>query len=221
MKAREIFGSESAFAARRERERVPDGEHRRGAGTWRQFERVRLVDPPDFKRDVRGAAKRAFGGRNNRDNRHAARGDRREYPLDLFRLAAVRKRQKNVVRTYGSQIAVIRFARMKKMARNTDRRRRRGNLAADETRLPHARNDEGTAEFDDERERVEKARVEPIDLRENRRALRFKNAFGEIQRVAFACVRFGQNGSERERAVDEAAASNGRARGFARYFRNP
>ena len=33
---------------------------------------------------------------------------------------------------------------------------------------------------DDERERVEKARVKPLDLRKNRRALRFQNAFGEI-----------------------------------------
>jgi hypothetical protein len=179
--------AETVIAAR---ERVADRERGRRARGRDEVHRTRFLGDAAVEGDVGRLRERRLRSAGDRDQLRAEAPDRLEEPQQLVGLAAVRQRDDDIVALNDAEVAVDRFGRMQKEGRRAGARQRRGDLAADDAGLAHAREDDASPAVAEQFDRAREPAVEPLDEREDR-------------------VRFGLEHFLREREISHARSPSG------------
>ena len=166
----EVLFAESLFDEQRHAQRVAHRERGGRAGGGHEIERTRFFRHLAVERDVGRLRERRCRIAGDRDDVRADAADRLEQAQHFLRFAAVRNRQQQVARLNDAEIAVRRFRGMKKERRRAGARQRRGDFAADDAGLAHARDDDAPLAFEEHAYRAVEVLVEAIDERQDGRS---------------------------------------------------
>ena len=120
------------------RQRIAQGQLRRGAGGGRQVVGAGLAGHGGVQHPVGMAGQRGFGPAGEGHQRHAHALDQGQQDGELVALAAVADGQHHVLRGDHAQIAMAGFGRVHELRRGAGGGQRGGQLAADVTALAHA-----------------------------------------------------------------------------------
>ncbi len=186
---RVVLRAEPAELEQDHGEGVTGGERRGGARRRGQVHRARLLEDAHVEHHLALAREPGDGAAGQEDDRDTEPLEGRQDREDLIRLARVREGQHDVAAGHHPEVAVDALGGMQEVGGRARRGERRGDLAADVPRLPHAGHDHAAGAAVQELDRPVEARVELRDEAEDRLGFEAQHALREPPEVAPAHVR--------------------------------
>ena len=144
MEGGKIVGLEAAAFEKRNGEGITEGHGDRGAGSGSEVEGASFFFDADVENDVASAGKSGFGIAGKSDDGHFQTLQCFEEIEDFLGFAPIGDGEQGVTTSKHTQIAVERFGGVEKKGRRAGTGKGGGNLAADEARFAHPRDDNAT-----------------------------------------------------------------------------
>ena len=155
MRARKVFGTETACIEQRHGQRVTQRHLRGGAGGGCQIQRAGFALHAAVEHDVGIFGERGFQPAGHRDQRHALALEHRQQHGEFVGLAAVGDAQHQIALRDHAQIAVAGFRRVHEERRRAGGGQRRGDLATDMAALAHAHDHHATGRGENSGNRID------------------------------------------------------------------
>ena len=190
MRARKVVRREAARIEQRHRERVAERQRRRGARGRREVERAGLLGHAGIEEHVRFARERRLRVAGDGDQLGALPLDQRQDLQQLVAFPGVGNADEDVVALDHAEVAVARLGGMHEIRRRAGARQSRSDLARDVAGLADAAHDDAALAVEDQRNRGEKALVQPRDQRAHRVRLDREHPARKIERGARGVLRY-------------------------------
>ena len=141
MEGGKIVGLEAAAFEKRNGEGIAEGHRDRGAGSGSEVEGASFLFDAHVENNVASAGKSGFGIAGKSDDGHFQTLQCFEEIEDFLGFAAIGDGEQGITTSKHTQIAVERFCGVKKKRRRAGTGKGGGNLAANEARFAHPRDD--------------------------------------------------------------------------------